>query len=314
MRDESIALPSLAVVIVVVLLCCTLATVISVCFVRSRLPRRYLYCSSCSTHVGLLPLYGECQVEVRPRPWVEVLGHNVPHNSNHLPILQESGTFQRLGMKSVHGTTEPDLAVLEVDQLQTRPMTNPRPLELGDPAALRNKIISPTSAEVFARRDTARSKLSRMSSRRTLQFKSPVEPVVSPGPEQGRLTVPRQVRRSLSERRERSSRKQEEDGVTSQEEDERGSGASSAQTVIRVNRQARKQPASITIQTDKLHNKTGAARRPTNFDNPAYESASVDDRSTAFLSGPAPPPRIIVTDTVLSPERKSVITKGRIRL
>ena len=240
MRDDSIDLPSLALVIVVVLLCCTVATVISVCLVRSRLPRRYLYCSSCSTHVGLLPLYGDCQVEVQPRPWVEVLGHNVPHNSNHLPILQESGTFQRLGMKSAHGTTtKPDLAVLEVDQLQTRPMTNPRPLEQLDPAALRNNIISPSSAEVFARRDTARSKLSRMSSRRTLQFKSPVELPVSPGPEQSRLTVPRQVRRSVTERTERSSRKLEEDGVTSQEEDERGSGASSGQTVIRVNRQAR---------------------------------------------------------------------------
>ena len=235
-------------------------------------------------------------------------------------------------MKSANnGTSEPALAVLEVDQLQTRPMTNPRPLELEDPAARRNKIISPTSAEVFARRDTARSKLSRMSSRRTLQFKSPVEPAVSPDPEQNRLTVPRQVRRSVSERTERSSRKQEEDGVTSQEEDERGSGASSAQTVIRVNRQARwvfwveshsavitshcrKQPASGSNQTDKLHNKTGAARRPTNFDNPTYESTSVDDRSSAYLSVQAPLPRITVTDTGLSPERKSVITKGRIRL
>ena len=239
MRDDPIALPILAVVIVVVVLCCTVATGISFCFVRSRLPRRYLYCSACSSHVGLLPLYGEAQLEVQPRPWVEVLGHNVPHNSNHLTILQESGTFQRLGMKSAQGTTEPDTAVLEVDQLQTRPMTNARPLEL-DPA-LRNQIISPTSAEVFARRDTARSKLSRMSSRRTLQFKSPVEP------EQSRLGVPRQVRRSVSERMERSCRRQEEGGVTSQSEDERGSGTSgasrasraSAQTVIRVNRQAR---------------------------------------------------------------------------
>ena len=210
MRDDSIALPYLAVVIVVVLLCCSVATGISICFIRSRLPRRYLYCSSCSSHVGLLPLYGECQVEAQPRPWVEVLGHNVPHNSNHLPILQQSATFQRLGMKSAHGTTEPDLAVLEVDQLQTRPMTNARPLEL-DPA-LRNKIISPTSAEVFARRDTARSKLSRMSSRRTLTFKSPLE--------QGWLAVPRPVR-------------EEEGAVSSQ------SGATgSAQTVIRLNRQA----------------------------------------------------------------------------
>ena len=53
------SLTSLALVIVVVLLCCTVATGISFCVVRSRLPRKYLYCSSCSTHVGLLPLYGD---------------------------------------------------------------------------------------------------------------------------------------------------------------------------------------------------------------------------------------------------------------
>ena len=169
-----------------------------------RLPRSYLYCSSCSNNVGLPSLHGDCQVEVQPRPWVEVVSHNVPHNSNHLTILQESGTFQRLGMK-------PDLAVLEAEQLQTRPMSSARPLEQ---PGQRNQIISPTSAEVFARRDTARSKLSRMSSRRTLQFKSPVE-------QQGWLTVPRQ-----------------EGAGQSQSESERESGAS-AQTVIRVNTQAR---------------------------------------------------------------------------
>ena len=185
---------------------------------------------------------------------MEVLGHNVPHNSNHLPILQESGTFQRLGMKSGQASTEPDLAVLEVEQLQTRQMSSPgcpRPLEL-DPA-VRNKIISPTSAEVFARRDTARSKLSRMSSRRTLQFKSPVELPPSPGPEQSRLSVPRQVRRSLSERRERSCRRREDGGLTSQEEDERGSGASSAKTVIRVNRLARLVSAEILLAVQCYH-------------------------------------------------------------
>ena len=219
MSDDSVDLSSLAVVIVVVLLCCLVATAISFSLVWSRwgdcalsqttaslvlvvrLPRRYQYCSNCSNHVGLLPLYGDCEVEVEPRPWVEVVGHNVPHNSNHLPILHQSGTFQRLGMKADQASRSPSLAVLEAEQLQTRPMSSARPLELGPAQSQRNQIISPTSAEVFARRDTARSKLSRMSSRRTLTFKSPLE--------QGWLAVPRPVSQS---------------------------GASgSAQTVIRVN-------------------------------------------------------------------------------
>ena len=89
---------------------------------------------------------------------------------------------------------------LSAVQLETRPMS--RGLALG--GGQRNRIISPTSAEVMARRDTGlhRSQLNRLSSRRTLQFKSPAE------------VTPAQNRR--------------------EEEEERGS----AQTVIRVNRSA----------------------------------------------------------------------------
>ena len=72
---------------------------------------------------------------------------------------------------------------------------------------------------------------------------------------------------------------------------------------------SRKQPASNT-EEHHTHTDSGAAARANSFDNPAYES------TTSFLSLGAPPPRIVVTDSVLSPERKSVITntKGGIRV
>ena len=70
--------------------------------------------------------------------------------------------------------------------------------------------------------------------------------------------------------------------------------------------------------TENRQDKTGAGgggggpRRPSNFDNPAYESTSIDDRSTSFLSPPSP--KITVADSVFSTQRKSVITKGRVYL
>ena len=131
-------------------------------------------------------------------------------------------------MKSGGKSAEPDLPVLEGNNLGTAPMSSPKPLVPGVAGGNRNKIISPTSAEVLARKDTGRSHLTRMTSRRTLQFKSPVEGGVGEG---SRLSVPRQVRRqSVAERRERSSRRQEE-SITSQSEDERTN--TSISTVIR---------------------------------------------------------------------------------
>jgi len=264
-QSPSVGLSGLVLLIVVVLLSCVLATWLALCTLRSWRTQSYLYCSPCSTQVGL---------PVNPRPWVELLDHNVPHNSGHVPISQreESGTFQRLGMKSGGGSADSNLPVLTVAQLQTAPMSSPQPVLLG--GGQRHQIISPSSAEVLARRDTARSQLSRMSSRRTLQFKSPVE--------ENRLTVPRQVRRSVAERRERTSRKQEE-GVPSQSEDERGS--SSTQTVIRKTSASR----IAAVKEPKHNNKLrGSVAITTCFDNPVYESASVEDRSTSFYSPPDP--------------------------
>ena len=158
-----------------------------------RLTRNYLYCPPCSRPIGLFPVFEDPLVEARPRvearPWVEVVSHNVPHNSQHLPIRQDSATFKRLGMRS--GQADPQLPVLSAAQLETKPLSSPQALPVG---GQRNKIISPTSAEVLARRDT---KLSRLSSRRTLQFLSPAE---------AELSAPRQVRRSVAERSERRSR------------------------------------------------------------------------------------------------------------
>merc|ERR1712098_692933 len=109
------------------------------------------------------------------------------------------------------------------------------------------KILSPASAEVLARRDTVRSK-NRMS-RRTLQFLSPenefskLSEIAEPGiVDESRLSVPRQVRRSVQDRtensrysaRRRSSKEQEFEGMTSQSENERS--ARRKDSVIKSNR------------------------------------------------------------------------------
>ena len=180
-------------------------TEVSHLFAVFRLTRNYVYCPPCSRPIGLVPEFEDPLVEARPRvearpwveamprvearPWVEVVSHNVPHNSQHLPIRQDSATFKRLGMRSHQA--DPQLPVLSGAQLETKPLSSPQALPVG---GQRNKIISPTSAEVLARRDT---KLSRLSSRRTLQFLSPAE---------AELSAPRQVRRSVAERSERRSR------------------------------------------------------------------------------------------------------------
>ena len=87
----------------------------------------------------------------------------------------------------------------------------------------------------------------------------------------------------------------------------RSSGATSY-TGLRVSH-CRKQPVS---NTDNPQHRSGlaGAGKPSNFDNPAYESNSIDDRSTSFLS--PPPPRASVTDSVLRQEGQSVISKERV--
>ena len=96
MMSDNVDLYHLIMLVLCILLSCVMATVLSLCVIRSRLSRTYLYCPPCSGPVGLFP-GGEAPVEARP--WVEVLGHNVPHNSNHRTIRQDSATFQRLGMR-----------------------------------------------------------------------------------------------------------------------------------------------------------------------------------------------------------------------
>ena len=68
------------------------------------------------------------------------------------------------------------------------------------------KVLSPSSAEVFARRDGVRGKISSqsMTSKRTLQFQSPVEQVVTTDHDQhgvedtGKVTLGRRVRTGLN--------------------------------------------------------------------------------------------------------------------
>jgi len=180
-----------------------------------------------------------------------------------------SATFQRLGMK----TAREGLG-LEADQLETRPLSPVPVQEAGQAASCgavnrrsgkQQKISSPASADVLARRDSVKSQVlgSRMS-RRTLVFptlsdklekslgradskigkdvpilstqnsslNSPSNTMVCSETDQSAEdleqvdTLQRQVRRSVSERKEKSRymvlRSQEEMGFTSQSEDERG--------------------------------------------------------------------------------------------
>jgi len=167
-------LPSLSLLVVVVLVSCILATLLSWCWVRSTSPRTFLYCSTCAQQMGVWTGPQAVITDgIGARPWVEVaqgggaLQNQLPHGHDH------SGTFQRLGMK-------PGTGLLKVEQLETRPLS-PVPGECetnenlvrnsqGKTSKLK-QILSPTSADVLARKDSVRSRVlgSRMS-RRTLEF------------------------------------------------------------------------------------------------------------------------------------------------
>ena len=65
------------------------------------------------------------------------------------------------------------------------------------------KIMSPASAEVFARKDSFRSKLvSGRMSRRTLQFQSPIDIEEDVHNDSSKLSVPRQELNSVKERKD----------------------------------------------------------------------------------------------------------------
>ena len=218
----------------------------------------------CADVVGVDPINSN----VVARPWVEVVNNN---DQQHGGV--DSATFERLGMKNSN-VKIPDL---EVSNLETRPLTpliteddllnNAETIEMNKDASnlkisnnnesevvmvrvgSMKKVLSPSSAEVLARRDSVRGKISsqRMTSKRTLQFQSPVEQVVTTdhdhhgAEDTGKVTLGRRVRRSVSERLEQSRRwsvlsARHDGGATSQSEDERGSSVQSNITVIRHNK------------------------------------------------------------------------------
>ena len=88
-----------------------------------------------------------------------------------------------------------------------------------------------------------------MTSKRTLKFQSPIDiannkvetPIAEPRLDDNRLSVPRKIRKTASDRRSSSvlvRSRLDEGGVTSASEDERGSGQSNV-TVISQNKLAR---------------------------------------------------------------------------
>jgi len=319
----------LVLVISVVLISCVLATLVSICIIKSRQTRSYQYCTSCANQVGI---YTGENVENVARPWVEMVPQNVLKNGEDLNNNEsdkpnrgeESAIFQRLGMKS----KEDEIPDLEASHLITRPLS---PVHLKDDIQVQSnqgdfcddgkrsrrrmgsmkKILSPASAEVLARRDTVRSK-NRMS-KRTLQFLSPenefskLSEIAEPGMvDESRLSVPRQVRRSAQERMEnsrfssrRSSRNKEMEGVTSQSEDERPA-ARRQDSVIKSNRFIRRSNVNAQEINKEIIDQANTGNVPAiSFDNPAFESVS-DVSRLNFQSD---------RESVISPpRRRSVIS------
>eukprot|EP00092_Neocalanus_flemingeri_P038620 GFUD01042050.1.p1 GENE.GFUD01042050.1~~GFUD01042050.1.p1 ORF type:complete len:394 (+),score=135.83 GFUD01042050.1:81-1262(+) len=168
MPGTSLDVGSLSLLVLVVIISCCLATLLSWCLVRSTSPRTFLYCSTCAQQLGVLPAQQAVLTDgVVARPWVEFVQPGVGR-------CGDSATFQRLGMR----TARPGMG-LEVEQLETRPLS-PVDCEdedgegVKDTAVERNEkqqIFSPSSADVLARRDSVRSvALGSHMSRRTLVF------------------------------------------------------------------------------------------------------------------------------------------------
>ena len=134
------------------------------------------------------------------RPWVEVINKvqgpvSMNRNLVTLPVqgrgagnLGNSATFQRLGMN----TSQRGIPSLDVSHLETKPLspfdieeniveddhqkTELKKTRQGEETKFQRvkKVLSPTSAEVLARRDSVRSKVgSQRLSRKTLKFQSP---------------------------------------------------------------------------------------------------------------------------------------------
>jgi len=289
MSYSSLDLGSLSLLIFVVIVSCCVGTLLSCWWMRSISPPTYQYCASCAHHLGVLSLDQAVITDgVVARP---VQGH--------------SGTFQRLGMQ----TNRPVMG-LEVGHLETRPLS-PTPADEVDSRNdavkakdnlkynevtrknLKHCQVSPSSAEVLARRDTVQSfPAGYRMSRRTLVFPSQSQQsedfVISTegrgeggkkstatslsntivgGEEEDMLdkeTKQRQVvRRSISARKEKSKlgllRRQEDAGLTSQSEDERGCAG------FRLNRK----PSRTVSQSGNKRSAIVAG-----FDNPGYVGTS----------------------------------------
>jgi len=293
--NSAVELETIVIIIIVTLSSCVVATLVSLCLVRSRLPRSYHYCNGCARDLGVWPIPSD----VVARPWVEIVSNN--NNNNMLP---ESATFQRLGLKSSK-VGNPDL---EVRHLESRSLS---PVDLKDSEKHKQeddtddvneheqttklveepknvikdrhntmkKVLSPASAEVLARKDSVRSKqlVSSRLSRRTLQFQSPIDMTEDDvHNDSSRLSLPRQEQRKekMENYRHHLSRRSQVSG-TSQFEDDPGSGRS-AETVIKTNRFAvnsRDVSEGNVIRGDNPN-----YRNVVSFDNPGYDSVSDHSR------------------------------------
>jgi len=269
MSSSSLDLGSLSVLVLVVVMSCCVATLLSWWWMMSISPPTYQYCASCAQQLGVLP---HAQAVLQG-------------------LYGQAGTFQRLGMD----TARPGMG-LEVGHLETRPLS-PVP---GEEEEVEGRVcgdyrresvkqhLSPASVEALARKKTAGYRISR----RTLVFpsqslpsmqgggeeeKSSINTIVGADEEAGdrsvKNTKQRQVRRSVSARKEKSKlallRRQEDAGLTSQSEDERGR--------VEGGRQSRR-------------NKVAASRAVVSVgcDNPGYVPTN-SEAENMVPTGPHPP-------------------------
>jgi len=218
----------LALIVFIVIVSCFIATFLSWMWIRTLFPRTLYYCSSCSHHLGLNIGTGRA----------------------------ESGTFQRLGMHLGEQRKSSFNGVNMNIKSWSRSPANMLPASEHFSSSKMSPILpgaSPSSAELFARRDT-RGTLTcgnRLSSRRVLifpsdsfhsgQFKDTTGSQQSAKRKNGESNgnvhkVPKdkedenrmpgkfkKVRRSISDRTKSGKligKKHEADGITSQSEDE----------------------------------------------------------------------------------------------
>ena len=283
MPGTSLDLGSLSLLVLVVIISCCVATLLSWCWVRSTSPRTFLYCSTCAQQLGVGPVPQAVLTDgIVARPWVEFVQPAGGGGGQQGAKFGDSATFQRLGMR----TSRPGMG-LELGQLETRPLS-PVPCEgedieevteeVKDGEVKRNdkqQIFSPTSADVLARRDSVRSfALGSRMSRRTLVFPTPQSVAVS---QQEKVNGPREVDQKILEKS--SSLNSPSNTLIDAETDQLDLSAENTM-LERIARDTRQRQVRRSVSARKEKSKYTLLRRQ---EEAGFTSQSEDERGLAGL-------------------------------